>query len=84
MSKPDIVTSASTAQGNPAKEDSIKDTAIPVFREKLEEMKGYVFNVRNTLVIDVFSITMRNMTELINRTYKNGSNVKRFLDWIID
>ena len=31
------------------------------------------------LAIDALSITMHEMTKLIGRTYKNGSNVKRCL-----
>ena len=44
-------------------------------------MKGHVFDVRSsTLAISTFSITMCEVTDLIGRTYKNGIDVKRFLD----
>ena len=43
-------------------------------------MKGRVFDVRGALAIDAFSITMREMKDLIIRTYKNGRDVKRLLD----
>ena len=43
-------------------------------------MKGRVFDVCGAFPINAFSVTMREMTGLIGRTYKKGSGVKRCLE----
>ena len=52
MTKPDIVTSALTVQGNPVRRDIRKDSTLLIFKGKCSEMKGHVFDVRGALSID--------------------------------
>ena len=80
MMKPDIVNYAPTSQGNPVSGDEKKKLALPIFKGKYKEAKVQLFNVCGTLAVDVFSVTMRDITDLIVCTYKDGSDVKRCMD----
>ena len=84
MTKPDIVTSELTAQEKPVNRNVRKDTSLPVFEGKCKEMKVRAFNVSGDIAINAFYVTMHKMTKLIGCTYKNGSNVKRFLNSMKD
>ena len=53
---------------------------LTVFKVKYKAMKGHVFVMCGALAIDMSSVMMCNMTEIINRTYKNDSNMKRCRD----
>ena len=62
MKKLDIVTSVTLAQVKLSNGDGSKDVAIPTSQGKCEELKGHVFNVCIALVIDVFFVTMNELT----------------------
>ena len=74
MTKSEIVTYATAPQGKPVNGDGRKDAGTPAFEGKCEELKGHVFDVRGA--IDAFFVTMRELTKMIGRTYKNDSDVK--------
>ena len=80
MTKLDIVTYTPTLQGNPVNRYRRNNMELPIFKGTYKKIKGHVFDVRSALAIDIFSIMMREMTEIIGHIYKKSCNVKKCLD----
>ena len=76
MTKLDIITYVPTVQVKTVNIYGRKDTALPIFKGKCEEMKDHVFNVPGDLAINAFYIIMRNMTEPIILTLQQRKKCK--------